>query len=104
MKRMIISGFAIVAITATALAFKTNAFNQGTIYCFANASAPNVVTTEGCTHAGQPASTKIDFQVVTTGGSTTNPCLAGQTPFDGSVLTACTQTNPGTTKYAATGH
>jgi hypothetical protein len=102
--KLMFSAFAVLAIVGSALAFKAKAFNQGKLYCFANGDIPNVVQTEFCTVTGQPVSTKIDWQVVTTGTNSTNPCPVGQTPFDGASGTACVQTTPGTTLYATTPH
>jgi hypothetical protein len=99
--RMIVSAALVFAVVGGALAFKP--FNAGTIYCVANGSASSVNTSLSCTATGQPASTKIDYAVSTnTQDPTDNPCLSTQTPFDGSVSGACTQTTPGTTHYKTT--
>jgi hypothetical protein len=102
--RMILSAFVILAVAWGALAFKTNAFNQGTIWCFNNSVISMVNQSEGCTVSGQPQCNKINFKIVTTGGSTTNPCLTGQTPFDCSNPNLCLETTLGTTKFASTPH
>jgi hypothetical protein len=100
--RMIVSAAVVFAVVGGALAFKP--LNQGSIFCFANSDIPNVKSGFSCNDLSQqPTSTKIDFAVsANSSDPTDNPCLTAQTPFNGAVSGACTQTAPGTTHYIET--
>jgi|SRR5690349_1068892 len=70
-----VSALGVLVAVGAGLAFKAKAFTPENLYCFPHGTV--VSTTQPC--AIQSNETNIDFQVVQSGGSTTNPC-----PFIGS--------------------
>ena len=85
MKR-ILSALTVVAILSGASAFKSVNFGTGKIYCF-----PSTFTVDANKSCAAQGGTRVDFKVQS--GGTANPCQANQTPYDGSILNACTNEN-----------
>jgi len=84
--KMYLSAFAVLAIVGSALAFKSKAFNAGTVWCFSGTPASG----ESCSSQG---GTQVNFEVLS-GGDVSTPCAAfsGTTPFNGSVTNECNST------------
>jgi len=64
------SALGVLVVVGAGLAFKAKAFTPANLYCFPHGTV--VSSTQTC--ASQANETNIDFQIVSTGGSATNPC------------------------------
>jgi len=80
--RFMLTAFAVIALVGAALAFKANKFTHAAIFC---------ETSAVCADADL-----INYVVTASGGSSTNPCPSGKSPYIINGSGSCVQAASGT--------